>query len=71
MGKRTVERGDHARALEIEQINALKSADCGYQSQPQKVHLLKDLLKSDFPEARLLIFTHNSDWLVDAPVMTA
>lgn len=37
----------------------------------EKVHLLRDLLKNDFPDARILNFPHNSDWLVDAPVKTA
>lgn len=36
-----------------------------------RVHLLRDLLKYDFPEARILAFAHNSDWLIDAPVTTA
>ncbi|KAK3317361.1 hypothetical protein B0T19DRAFT_290469 [Cercophora scortea] len=36
-----------------------------------KVHLLKDLLRHDFPHARILSFHHNSDWLVDSPVTTA
>jgi hypothetical protein len=37
----------------------------------QRVHLLKDLLKFDFPDARILSFTYNSDWLIDALVKTA
>ncbi|KAH7111684.1 vegetative incompatibility protein HET-E-1 [Dactylonectria estremocensis] len=37
----------------------------------EKIHLLRDLLKSDFPDARILSFAHNSDWLIDAPVKTA
>jgi hypothetical protein len=36
-----------------------------------RVHLLKDLLKDDFPDARILAFAHNSDWLINAPVNTA
>jgi hypothetical protein len=39
--------------------------------RPQKVNLLNDFLKTDFPKARLLSFAHNSDWLIDAPVKTA
>ncbi|RFU78839.1 nacht and wd40 domain [Trichoderma arundinaceum] len=35
-----------------------------------KTHLLRDLLKGDYAEARVLSFAHNSDWLVDAPVKT-
>jgi hypothetical protein len=35
------------------------------------IYLLRDLLKPDFPEARILSFAHNSDWLVNAPVKTA
>ncbi|KAJ5376029.1 vegetative incompatibility protein HET-E-1 [Penicillium cosmopolitanum] len=37
----------------------------------RRVHLLKDLLKNDFPHARISAFAHNSDWLIDAPVTTA
>jgi hypothetical protein len=36
----------------------------------QRIHLLKDLLKADFPEARILSFAHNSDWLINAPIKT-
>lgn len=36
-----------------------------------RVHLLKDLLKVDFPNARILAFAHNSDWFIDAPVKSA
>ncbi|EJP61137.1 vegetative incompatibility protein HET-E-1 [Beauveria bassiana ARSEF 2860] len=36
-----------------------------------RVHLLRDLLKHDFPKARILAFAHNSDWLMNAPVTTA
>ncbi|KAM3558271.1 hypothetical protein MY1884_004075 [Beauveria asiatica] len=36
-----------------------------------RVHLLRDLLKHDFPTARILAFAHNSDWLMNAPVTTA
>ena len=35
------------------------------------IYLLRDLLQPDFPEARILSFAHNSDWLVNAPVKTA
>ncbi|KAJ2968352.1 hypothetical protein NQ176_g9220 [Zarea fungicola] len=37
---------------------------------PTKVHLLKDLLADEFPEARILNFAHESNWLLDAPVKT-
>ncbi|RDA85631.1 hypothetical protein CP532_3563 [Ophiocordyceps camponoti-leonardi (nom. inval.)] len=37
----------------------------------ERVHLLRDLVAEDFPEARILNFAYNSDWLVDAPVKTA
>jgi hypothetical protein len=45
----------------------------GYRpgGHPERAHLLNDFLKPDFPEARLLSFAHNSDWLIDAPVKTA
>jgi hypothetical protein len=36
-----------------------------------RVHLLRDLLKDDFPSARILAFAYNSDWLIDAPVISA
>jgi hypothetical protein len=36
-----------------------------------RVHLLRDLLKPDFPEARIFSFAYNSDWLIKAPVKTA
>ncbi|RWA04714.1 hypothetical protein EKO27_g10397 [Xylaria grammica] len=36
----------------------------------QNVHLLENILKTSFPEARILGFAHNSDWLIDAPVKT-
>ncbi|KAK4075230.1 hypothetical protein Purlil1_12720 [Purpureocillium lilacinum] len=36
-----------------------------------RVHLLRDLLGPDFPEARILSFEHNSNWLTDAPVKTS
>ncbi|RMZ86971.1 hypothetical protein DV736_g5797, partial [Chaetothyriales sp. CBS 134916] len=34
-------------------------------------HLLRDLLRPKFPDARILSFAHNSDWFVNAPVATA
>lgn len=37
----------------------------------EKVHLLKDFIIPDFPEARVVSFAYNSDWLVDAPVKTS
>ncbi|RDW64642.1 hypothetical protein BP6252_10293 [Coleophoma cylindrospora] len=42
----------------------------GNPPDPPRIHLLNDLLKPDFPTARILSFAHNSDWLVDAPVKT-
>ncbi|KAJ5808827.1 vegetative incompatibility protein HET-E-1 [Penicillium riverlandense] len=36
-----------------------------------RVHLLRDLFKDDFPNARIMAFAHNSDWLIDAPVKSA
>ncbi|KAK1637273.1 peptidase C14 [Colletotrichum phormii] len=36
-----------------------------------KVHLLRNLLPEAFPTARILSFSYNSDWLVDAPEKTA
>lgn len=39
--------------------------------QRPRTHLLKHLLRSDFPTARILSFAYNSDWLVDAPETTA
>ncbi|KAK5994039.1 Vegetative incompatibility HET-E-1-like protein [Cladobotryum mycophilum] len=38
--------------------------------RPGKIHLLRDLLKADFTEARILSFAYNCDWLIDAPVKT-
>ncbi|KAM3553716.1 hypothetical protein ARSEF4850_006789 [Beauveria asiatica] len=35
-----------------------------------KIHLLKDLLAHDFPDARIWNFAHESNWLIDAPVKT-
>ncbi|CAI7662679.1 unnamed protein product [Penicillium bialowiezense] len=37
----------------------------------KRIHLLRDLLKDDFPTARILAFAHNSDWLINAPVKSA
>ncbi|KAL7798225.1 hypothetical protein V8C37DRAFT_249141 [Trichoderma ceciliae] len=36
----------------------------------QRVHFLRDLLKGNYLDARILSFAHNSDWLVDAPAKT-
>ncbi|KAJ4159435.1 uncharacterized protein LMH87_008337 [Akanthomyces muscarius] len=42
-----------------------------YQNaQSANVHLLKDLLTRDFPDARIWNFAHESHWLIDAPVKT-
>ncbi|KAI0854883.1 hypothetical protein F4860DRAFT_498003 [Xylaria cubensis] len=40
-------------------------------SPRRKIHLLRCLLKESFPEARILSFAYNSDWLIDAPIKTA
>ncbi|KAH8878672.1 hypothetical protein GQ53DRAFT_81806 [Thozetella sp. PMI_491] len=53
---------DHTWTANSARVNA---------GRPEKVHLLRDLLKHDFPDARVLSFAHNSDWLIDAPVKTA
>ncbi|KAI0903399.1 armadillo-type protein [Ustulina deusta] len=37
----------------------------------RRIHLLRDLLTESFPEARILSFAYNSDWLIDAPIKTA
>ncbi|KAM3558268.1 hypothetical protein MY1884_004072 [Beauveria asiatica] len=39
-------------------------------AQPSKVHLLKDLLAHDFPDARIWNFAYESNWLINAPVKT-
>jgi hypothetical protein len=36
-----------------------------------RIHLLRCFLEPDFPDARILSFAYNSDWLIDAPVKTA
>ena len=36
-----------------------------------RVHLLRDLVKTDFPGASILSFGHNADWFIDAPTITA
>ncbi|KAI1827418.1 hypothetical protein F4861DRAFT_363248 [Xylaria intraflava] len=36
-----------------------------------KIHLLRHILRESFPQARILRFAHNSDWLIDAPTKTA
>ncbi|KAI0188278.1 hypothetical protein EV127DRAFT_471280 [Xylaria flabelliformis] len=41
------------------------------KGEKKTVDLLKVLLRDDFQAARILSFTHNSDWLVDAPVQSA
>ncbi|OAA74309.1 phosphatidylserine decarboxylase family protein [Akanthomyces lecanii RCEF 1005] len=54
---------------EARQTHEPNAAD--YQTeQPTRVHLLKDLLAHDFPEARILNFAHDSNWLINAPVKT-
>ena len=40
------------------------------KNPPEKTHLLRHLLRNDFPEARILSFAHNSMWLGDAPIKT-
>lgn len=39
-------------------------------SNKTRVHLLDDLLKEKFPEARILSFADNSNWLGNSPVKT-
>ncbi|KAG7105252.1 hypothetical protein HYQ44_016564 [Verticillium longisporum] len=46
-----------------------RSRDSTEKTQP--VHLLRHILKEDFPEARILMHAHNSDWMINAPVKTA
>jgi hypothetical protein len=46
-------------------------ANATYSDKDLRIHLLRDLLKPDFPEARILSFAYNSDWLINAPVKTA
>lgn len=36
----------------------------------RRIHLLRDLLARDFPEARIMSFAQNLRWLNDAPVKT-
>ncbi|KAH7020289.1 peptidase C14 [Ilyonectria destructans] len=50
-----------------QQREAIESQPTQYSG---KIHLLQDLLKSDFPAARILSFKYNSNWLTDAPVKT-
>jgi len=37
----------------------------------RRIHLLSDLVQPGFPEARILSFGHNCDWLINAPMQTA
>ncbi|RNJ54369.1 F-box/WD repeat-containing protein 9 [Verticillium nonalfalfae] len=46
-----------------------RSKDSTEKTQP--VHLLRHFLKEDFPEARILLHAHNSDWMINAPIKTA
>jgi hypothetical protein len=41
------------------------------RTDKRRVHLLNDLLKAGYPEARILTFSHNSDWLINAPIKTS
>ncbi|KAH8430537.1 uncharacterized protein LDX57_008201 [Aspergillus melleus] len=42
----------------------------GPPASPDRIHLLRDLMRNDFSEARILSFEHNSQWLLDTPVQT-
>ncbi|KAF3358936.1 hypothetical protein VdG1_02498 [Verticillium dahliae VDG1] len=46
-----------------------RSKDSAEKTQP--VHLLRHFLEEDFPEARILLHAHNSDWMINAPIKTA
>ncbi|KAI0543783.1 hypothetical protein F4679DRAFT_567400 [Xylaria curta] len=48
-----------------------EACDTPEWSPRKKIHLLRCLLKESFPEARILSFAYNSDWLIDAPIKTA
>ncbi|EJP61155.1 peptidase C14 [Beauveria bassiana ARSEF 2860] len=54
---------------EARKTQAPDAAECK-TAQSSKIHLLKDLLAHDFPDARIWNFAHESNWLIDAPVKT-
>ncbi|CAH0054140.1 unnamed protein product [Clonostachys solani] len=54
----------------VERTQEREAAEHRPAHDPARIHLLQDLLKSDFPQARILSFKHNSNWLTDAPVKT-
>ncbi|KAM3470248.1 hypothetical protein MY5147_006515 [Beauveria neobassiana] len=54
---------------EAQKTEGPNAAECQTAQSP-KVHLLKDLLAHEFPDARIWNFAHESTWLIDAPVKT-
>ncbi|EJP63492.1 peptidase C14 [Beauveria bassiana ARSEF 2860] len=54
---------------EAQKTQGPNAAEC-QTAQSSKVHLLKDLLAHDFPDARIWNSAHESSWLIDAPVKT-
>jgi hypothetical protein len=43
----------------------------GTDKKKQHISLLDHVLRPEFPEARILSFGYNSDWFINAPVVTA
>ena len=43
----------------------------GVDKKTQRISLLGHILKPEFQEARILSFGYNSDWFINAPVVTA
>ena len=43
----------------------------GVTEKTRRISLLHHVLKPEFPEATILNFCYNSDWFINAPVMTA
>ena len=41
------------------------------ENEKQRISLLHHVLKPEFPEATILNFCYNSDWFINAPVVTA
>lgn len=54
----------------VDRFQELKPIERGPARSSMRIHLLRDILYKDFPEARILSFVHNSRWLTDAPVKT-
>ncbi|KAK7403414.1 hypothetical protein QQX98_010827 [Neonectria punicea] len=61
----------HGLAAHPEHTWTRNNKAAGSSYYPGKIHLLRDLFEKDFPDARILSFAHNSDWLINAPVKTA